>query len=228
MRHDKSKSDQNDGEEQEHLTAAIHRSTIEASIQEQEHLTEAILRSKIEATPQYADEVVVSRLTDCSKNIVQTLFRSDHLIPCISRVTDAECEVQPKWANGAVLLVPLMQDDISGKGIELRNFHVVHYRKDYAFIKQALATIPKRQDRPKVKEERNAKISRKGGMSDVASCAGGSGASHGSCTGGMSDIASCAGADNELLDGAFEIIIEKTFIMARPVPASSEEYARTI
>ena len=108
------------------MTVAIHCSTVEANLREQEHLTEAIPRSKIEATPHHGDEVVVSRLTNCSENIFQTLFESDNLIPCISRVVEAECEVQPKWANGAVLLAPLMHEDLSGKDIELRNFHVVH------------------------------------------------------------------------------------------------------
>ena len=162
------------------MTVAIHCSTVEASLREQEHLTEAILRSKIEATPHHGDEVVVSRLTNCSENIFQTLFESDNLIPCISRVVEAECEVQPKWANGAVLLAPLMHEDLSGKDIELRNFHVVHYRRDVTLIKQALAKIPKRQDRPKENEERDAKISRKGGMSDVVSCSVGNRASFGS------------------------------------------------
>ena len=66
------------------MTVAIHCSTVEASLREQEHLTEAILRSKIEATPHHGDEVVVSRLTNCSENIFQTLFESDNLIPFLA------------------------------------------------------------------------------------------------------------------------------------------------
>merc|ERR1712176_1334465 len=108
-------------------------------------------------------------------------------------------------------------------GIELRKFHLLHYRRDLPLIKQALGKIHKRQGRPKVKEERDAKISRMGGMGDVASCAGGSNASFGSRVDGMSDLATGSG---EVPDGSYEIVIEKTFIMVRPVKTNSEDCAR--
>ena len=65
--------------------------------------------------------------------------------------------------------MPLALDEFDG--IALRDFNIVHYRNDLTNIKEALASIPKRQDRPKVKKERCTKIARTG---DVCAASDGS------------------------------------------------------
>ena len=45
---------------------------------------------------------------------------SPHLSGVIERVTKAGCEVLPDWAAGAVLLVPLTQEQVAEAGITNR------------------------------------------------------------------------------------------------------------
>ena len=201
----------------------IRRSIEDAQRQEQEHLTDAILRSNLKDPEQ---EVVVSRLTTCSQTVKSVLLTSAHLLDCINNVLKEGCETSPEGANGALLLVPLTSDMLQRTCHALQDFHVVHYRKDLSLIKQALSSIPKRQDRPKIKGERHAKILRHGTSSDVATA--------GSVSMPPSDdevpVMQQHGGhheDPESAPGSYEVIVENTFFTVRSMRgASSSSTAR--
>ena len=55
-------------------------------------------------------DAVLLRLSSCSATVKQVLLNSAELAECRRDVVDANCEVTPEWANGAVLLAPLTED----------------------------------------------------------------------------------------------------------------------
>eukprot|EP00419_Tripos_fusus_P045502 CAMPEP_0172820302 /NCGR_PEP_ID=MMETSP1075-20121228/15176_1 /TAXON_ID=2916 /ORGANISM="Ceratium fusus, Strain PA161109" /LENGTH=465 /DNA_ID=CAMNT_0013660949 /DNA_START=39 /DNA_END=1436 /DNA_ORIENTATION=- len=192
----------------------LHRSIQDALQQEQEHLTEAMLRSKVDAMAEHEDDVVVSRLTDCSQWIQQALLRSAHLDDCLKHVLTAGCEISPEWANGALLLVPLSVETLREEGYELRKFNIVHYRRDLTLIKQALSSIPKRQDRPRVKDERHA------GVESVAATVGGGSSPLPNDEHNEELVMQQDGnrlVDEETLCCSYEVVVENTFYTVRSV-----------
>merc|ERR1712094_99955 len=80
------------------------------------------------------------------------LRESTDLHDCRQRVLDAQCEVFPRWANGACLLVPLIEGHVIEAGIELRAHHVVALLIDLESIRSALSSMSNRQ-RPKIRNE---------------------------------------------------------------------------
>merc|ERR1712176_1398731 len=67
------------------------------------------------------------------------------------------CQLQPDWAGGAWLLVPLTKPQLSAlledcPGITLQDHHVLVRSRDIDCVRSALATLPRRS-RPNVKVE---------------------------------------------------------------------------
>lgn len=180
----------------------------------------AIVRSKVDAMEDHEDDVVVSRLTMCSGRIKQALLSSPHVDDCIKHVLSADCEISPTWANGALLLVPLTSEMLREEGYELREFNIVHYRKDLAVIKEALSSIPKRQDRPHIKnDERRAERAR----SDAAT-AGGNSPPPPSVDHTEELVMQQDGSrltDQDYPFGSYEVVIVNTFYTVRSVGGSS-------
>ena len=52
---------------------------------------------------------------------------------------DSSGEISPWWANGAILLVPLTSEAFNENGIALKQFNIVHYRKDLKIITVCIA-----------------------------------------------------------------------------------------
>merc|ERR1712087_52836 len=99
--------------------------------------------------------IIVSRLTSHSPQIAAALLGSDVLRECIARVGSAGCEVQPVWANGAFLLVPLTEELVLEHDLQLEPHNIVMLATDYDLVAQALMLLPKRQ-RPQLKPEHRA------------------------------------------------------------------------
>jgi len=62
-------------------------------------------------------------------------------------VKEAHCEISPKWANGAKLLIPFTEqqrDDLAAVGKELQSHHIVALRSDFPAIQAAFANCRKR------------------------------------------------------------------------------------
>lgn len=59
-------------------------------------------------------------------------------------------EVAPDWASGAILLVPLSQEQARKACLELRSHHVVIFPGDKGRLLNALAALPCRQ-RPRIR-----------------------------------------------------------------------------
>ena len=53
-------------------------------------------------------------------------------------VHDAGCELEPEWADGAMLLVPLTEELVCESGIQLTHTHIVAMARDVENIRQAL------------------------------------------------------------------------------------------
>ena len=88
------------------------------------------------------DGVMESRVSVKSKVHLSTvkseLLRCDALAECYSRVKDAGCDVLPDYANGAMLLVPLPEEQIHEAGLELKDHNIVMLARDHDRVKKAL------------------------------------------------------------------------------------------
>jgi len=94
------------------------------------------------------------RLSRVSQEMHQLMLASDKLQLCRDQVVAAGCEVQPDWANGAILLAPVTHEMIVELGVLLRSHHVCLLRKDRHLLDSALNEVPCRR-RPHARLERN-------------------------------------------------------------------------
>lgn len=122
----------------------------EKLLMEQRELQEALLRSKADALS--ADGVLLTRLTFHTPGMMSFLDESPHLTACRSRVESAGCTVRPSWANGALLLVPVTEEQIKEEGIDLKAHNILMHTSDEELVKDALAQLVKRK-RPELKLE---------------------------------------------------------------------------
>merc|ERR1712046_305651 len=100
-------------EKDEQMTRAIDESTAEALNRANSELMAAVLSSKADAPNELsADGVVLFRLDRRARTeeVTNALLQAPALARCRQAVEDAGCELQPAWANGAWLLVPMTQD----------------------------------------------------------------------------------------------------------------------
>jgi len=117
---------------------------------EQQALQEALLRSKADAWS--ADGIILSRLTFHSPSVTSFLLESNDLAICRSRVESAGCSMQPAWANGALLLVPVTEQQIMEADIYLQAHNILMLASDEQLVKEALAELSRRK-RPGLKPE---------------------------------------------------------------------------
>eukprot|EP00928_Gymnodinium_smaydae_P057376 TRINITY_DN4062_c0_g1_i1.p1 TRINITY_DN4062_c0_g1~~TRINITY_DN4062_c0_g1_i1.p1 ORF type:complete len:646 (-),score=80.83 TRINITY_DN4062_c0_g1_i1:250-2124(-) len=123
--------------------------SLESLQHEQQELQEALLRSKADAWN--ADGVVLCRLTSHT-GIMSYLLESDELAGICSRVWNADCSVRPDWAKGALLLVPVTEQQIKEADIDLKAHNILMLSSDMQLVKDVLSRIPKRK-RPELKPE---------------------------------------------------------------------------
>jgi len=117
---------------------------------EQQALHEALLRSKADAFN--ADGVILSRLTFHSPDVMSFLVSSSHLASCRPRVESFGCSVQPAWANGALLLVPVTEQQIIEADIQLKPHSILMLASDEQLVRDTLAQPAKRK-RPVLRPE---------------------------------------------------------------------------
>ncbi len=79
-------------------------------MQEQADTSEALLLSK--AGSRSADGALLARLSLHNPEVVDRLLSPQRLRECFSRVELANCEVRPAWASGALLLMPLTEEQV--------------------------------------------------------------------------------------------------------------------
>jgi hypothetical protein len=115
----------------------------DALLLEQAELQEALLKSKADA--RNADGVVIMRLTAHSSQIKRHLLDADCLQTCFENVRSADCDVCPDWANGAIMLVPLTQDQVVEADIVLQPHNIVCLSDHVTLVEQALKQLRKRK-----------------------------------------------------------------------------------
>ena len=100
---------------------------------------------------------VVVRLTKHCPERIAHLVKSPDLRRCCDRVADAGCLVQPEWAGGALLLVPLTRDLFHTEvRLQLQGHHVLLLATDVPRLQAALKTIPCRR-RPQLRWDPRAR-----------------------------------------------------------------------
>ena len=99
-----------------------------------------------------AGHAVLLSLSHTGVKVKDALLKAECLEDCRQDVVDAGCDLQPEWANGAVLLMPLTELQAQDNQLELRPHHVVALKGDKERVLAALQTLPCRS-RPKIREE---------------------------------------------------------------------------
>jgi len=117
---------------------------------EQAQLHEALLRSKADAWS--LDNVILSRLTFHRPEVTAHLLQAKELASCRVRVEGPGCSVRPDWAKGAMLLVPVTEQQIVEADIELKPHNVLMLQCDLQFVVEALGRLARRK-RPGLKPE---------------------------------------------------------------------------
>jgi len=126
---------------------------LQRALREGRDVLEALLLSKADALS--ADGVVLSRLTFHTPDITAFLTNSDCISDARSRMESAGCELHPSWANGALLLVPVMEEQVMEAGIQLKPHNILMLSSDVELVRRALSSLPRRK-RPRVMPECHA------------------------------------------------------------------------
>eukprot|EP00931_Biecheleriopsis_adriatica_P092748 TRINITY_DN66528_c0_g1_i1.p1 TRINITY_DN66528_c0_g1~~TRINITY_DN66528_c0_g1_i1.p1 ORF type:complete len:708 (-),score=108.20 TRINITY_DN66528_c0_g1_i1:29-2152(-) len=136
---------------------ALLASAAEADEQDNAELMKGIQQSKVDAPvsgiPLSADGVVVLRLTRMARSpqVLELLQTTALLMHCRQRVAEAGCSIQPPWAEGAKLLVPLTEEHLAEAEIDLAYNHIVALASDVDAVKAALRELNcKGKTRPKL------------------------------------------------------------------------------
>jgi len=116
-------------------------------------ISRALLLTKQEAFT--SESLMLWRLTKHSPTVDETLLASPDLSHCRSRVENAECELKPSWAGGALLLIPLTEEQYQELEIDLERHHVLGLMGDEVAIQAALHKVPCRK-RPQVRADHRA------------------------------------------------------------------------
>ncbi|CAE8640164.1 unnamed protein product [Polarella glacialis] len=143
--------------EEVELSLALELSQQEANAEENSHVAEALLRSRSEARLS-GDGVVLLRLDSHARSpqVAEALLYSPELAPCRAMVAEAGCELQPAWAGGAWLFVPLKESQFQEAGPDLhanvKHIHILALSEHEPLVHQALKCVP-RKCRPKCYHE---------------------------------------------------------------------------
>merc|ERR1712217_70337 len=140
------------------LVRAVHQSVTAADEREEADLAQALERSQADASgvPLSADGIVRFRMTrhaQCPK--VATILRKASQLEPLEMVAEAGCEIQPAWAGGTWLFVPLTQMQFLEAGLKLSEIHILIRIADEQKLKDALRTMLKGK-RPKLRVEAHA------------------------------------------------------------------------
>ena len=91
------------------------------------------------------DRIVLWRLSSGGADIASAILRADSLASAMRRVVDADCELMPRWAKGAILLVPMTREQLDCYGWQLQSHHVVSMLSDRDNICQAIRGLRRRK-----------------------------------------------------------------------------------
>jgi hypothetical protein len=186
------------------LQEAVRQSEDEDLHREMRDVHEAVLRSK--ADPWSADGVVLLRITFHTPDVISHLLHSPSLADCCSRVNIAGCEVRPAWASGALLLVPVTEEQIREAGIHLKAHNILMLTSDVKLVAKELSLLPRRK-RPQLKPEHQAE-------GDVLIDPTMS--SDKKCSGNIELSACAAGSDEHVQVGSWMcdlgLVVENTFL----------------
>jgi hypothetical protein len=135
----------------------FHDSAVDAETIEEysAQVQEAVLRSKVEASRGL--DVLLLSLSGHTPDVKKRILESPDLAEARTRVAEESCQLAPEWANGALLLVPLRQDQALEARMELRPHHVVILQRDRQAIESTLMGLPKRR-RPRIKSDHPAPV----------------------------------------------------------------------
>jgi len=137
------------------LCQAIEESIAEEQERANSDLAAAIVRSKADGPASLnADGVVVFRLTRCarSEEVAQAILSSPSLTEARALVHEAGCDLQPEWAFGSWLLLPLTCRQFQEAGLKTGPVHIIALMKDEEAVRCALKSVPK-EKRPKLRLE---------------------------------------------------------------------------
>jgi len=137
------------------LDHALVASMAEASERENSDLAAAIVRSKADAMPAVnLHGVVLLRLTRCARTpqVVDAITTSADLADCRAVVAEAGCELRPKWAGGAWILLPMTPGQFEESALELGEVHILVLDRDEDAVRKALRSVDKNR-RPKIRAE---------------------------------------------------------------------------
>jgi hypothetical protein len=190
-------------EEDEQVQEAMQESLTEAFIRENEDIVQAILHSKVDAqssrSPRELD-VVVLHLTRCARSIEVTraITESAELASARAAVHEAGLDLQPSWAGGAWVLLPLSPQKV---GLPLSHHNILLDRRDEHLVREVLQRI-ERSKRPHIKQIECTNHDNDTGPEVASSVA----------RSDLSDEDTCNASENSDLEVSFEIIVERTFI----------------
>lgn len=147
-----------DAEKEDQLTLALQMSRAEADAQGNAALARAVLHSRADAGSCLGDNgVLLLQLTRYAKaaEVAEVLRSSPELASCRAIIAEAGCEMQPSWAGGAWLLIPLTEEQVLEVGPELQlppfsSVHVLCLQSDEQRLRLALQAVPRRL-RPKLR-----------------------------------------------------------------------------
>lgn len=116
-----------------------------ADEQDQAHLSKAIMLSKADMPRELsADKVVLCRFDRSvrSPEVQAAFMESGELRVCRRNVLEAGCKLQPEWANGAWILIPLTKDVFEESKLVLTNKDIVMLKDDKPLVRNTLKAIP--------------------------------------------------------------------------------------
>lgn len=158
-----------DARESLEITKVISRSESEVTSRENADLCEALMRSKVGA-PQWLDagKALRFKLTRYaqSQELAYLLNNTPELATARRKVAEAGCELQPEWAGGMWILLPITRDQFIDAGLQPSDIHIVISSVDEAALRRALQTLPKPQ-RPKLKMEHDEHVAGDAGCSSL-------------------------------------------------------------
>ena len=129
-------------DELESLELAIRENIVTTHTQEGADVQKALLLSKMDSVER--QRLVVLRLTKRSSYVIAALLNDSRLRKVEAQVGEAGCEILPDWAEGALLLAPLTEEQATEANVKLRAHHIVVTKQDQGYVTQALAKLPKR------------------------------------------------------------------------------------
>ncbi|CAE8594875.1 unnamed protein product [Polarella glacialis] len=223
-----------DPAKEEQLGLALEQSMADATDRENSDLADAIMRSKSDTPLRlHENSVVVLRLTRHAQaaEVVHEILQSPDLEKCRAMVLEAGCELRPKWAGGAWLLLPLTREQFEEAGLEPTPVHIIALSRDEDALRRALKAVPK-EKRPKLRTENHdadgpcgASQRADAGSDDEESMArqvgSGMGQEHREEEEWFAGAASRAGSSGDRI----EIAVERTFVH---FPMPREDHAASV